>query len=171
MDPSQFYKDPPAMILELMKDTFGDRFSQYYLGSPIEIPEAAYPCLIVQSIQSSNSISNAPTQTDSVGELIHIHFLENAKDYANISDDTQTVVRKLYQDIQGRDPSSGFYLAGTAMYALRTNISLYNGQVNTVIDQDIAIDYDILPRGELPTVTQAMITIVTRERVIVPNRV
>lgn len=170
---SSLYKDPPLLIYNLLKDTYGGTIKAYYLGSPTEIPEAAYPCIIVQSIQSKNTINGAASQTDNVNELIHIHLLENAKDHYSGELEVDTTLRALYQKIQGRDPATGFYLPGTAMFALRTNISLANTitGVNTVIDQDVNIDYDILPRADQPTILQAMITVLTTERVQIPNRV
>ncbi len=166
MDQTNLYKDPPLLIHELMQVTFGQRFNAYFLGSPTEIPEAAFPCVVVQSIQSSNTIKGAPTGTDRVGELIHVHFLENQKDNLGASDSVDTTIRKLYNRIQGRDPATGFYLPGTAMYALRTNITLQNASgVDTVIDQDITIDYEITPRADHSVITEAIVTVLTTERV------
>lgn len=172
MAETSFYKDPPRMILDLMKATFGDRIKAYFLGAPSYVfPEAAYPVCVVQSVQSKNTITGAPTGTDSVGELIHIYFMENGADDQGGTDDEDTTMRKLYNKIQGRDPATGYYLAGTALYALRTNISLMNGNVNTTIDQDVSVDYDVIPRADSPVIMEAIISIVTRERVQVPNRV
>lgn len=168
-----YYKDPPQLILNLMKDTFGNRFNHYYLGGPtVNFADAAYPVCIVQSIQSSNTIKGAPTGTDSIGELIHIHFLEQSKDNANSSDEVDTTMRTLYQKIQGRDPANGFYLAGTALFALRSNLTLKSGDTGfqTTIDHDINVDYNIIPRRDRDTIVEAQIAVVTRERVIVPNR-
>lgn len=169
-----YYKDPPQQILALMKDTFGSRFGAYFLGSPTyDYPDAAFPACVVQSVQSRNTVTNAPTGTDEVSELVHLHFFEQSKDQANASDDVQTAIRVLYEKIQGRDPATGFYLPGTAMYALRTNITLKSGSTGfqTTLDHDIQIDYDIIPRANRPTILEALITIVTRERITVNNRV
>lgn len=167
---ANFYKDPSLLIYNLLKDTFKDRYS-YFLGMPIEIAQAMYPCIIVQSMQSNNTVTGAPTSTDAVGELIHISFLENTKDDYGVNSDKDTTMRRIYQAIQGRDPATGFYLPGTALFALRTNISLPNGSLNTIIDHDIQVDYDVLGGQDQPTIAHGMITVVTRERIIVPNRV
>lgn len=171
-DPA-FYIDPPTQIKNLMKDTFGSRFSSYYLGSPTyNYPEADFPVCVVQHVQSSNTVKNAPTGKDAVGQLIHIHFFEQSKDQAGASDDDETTMRILENKIEGRDPATGWYMAGTAMYALRTNITLRSGLTGfqTVLDHDISTDYDIIPRADQPTIVEALISVVTREHVTVPNR-
>jgi hypothetical protein len=119
-DQTEYIKDPPALVLDLMRATFKDRFNAYFLGSPTMIAEAAYPCCIVQFQTSTNSIQGAPTGHDSVSELITIHFLENSKDEAGASDTEMTTIRKIYDYVQGRDPSTGWYRPDTAMYALRS---------------------------------------------------
>lgn len=167
MDQTEYIKDPPALILDLMKTTFADRFQAYFLGSPTMIAEAAYPCCIVQFQKSTNSVTGAPTGHDSVSELITIHFLENSKDQAGASDEEDTTIRKIYDYVQGRDPTTGWYRPDTAMYALRTNLDLKTSSTGyrNVIDHDIDTNYDVVPRGELPTIVEAVITIVARERI------
>lgn len=173
MDDSQYYQDPPLQILKLMKQTFGDE-NTYYLGSPTyELPEADYPAIIVQSVQSANTTKGAPTGKDVVREIIHLHFFELSKDDVNTPNDQDNTLRRLYKKIQGRDPLTGQYAAGTAMYALRTNLSLQSGNTGfpTTIDHDIDVLYDIIPRADRPSVLQAIVTIATDERVFVLNRV
>lgn len=171
-DDSQYYKDPPQQILSLLKDTFGEKYT-YFLGGPtFDFPNAAYPVCIVQSVQSANTTSNAATGQDKVRELIHVHFLEQSLDDENAPYDQDTTIRKLYKKIQGRDPATGLYLQGTAMYALRTNLSLKSASTGfpTTIDHDIQIDYDIIPRADKPTIIEALVTIVTDERISVVSR-
>lgn len=168
MDPTTLIKDPPALVLDLMKATFGDYFNDYFLGSPTVLGESAYPCLIVQFQSSNNSVTGAPTGHDTVGEKITIHFLENSKDDANASDETETTIRRMYQYVQGRDPATGWYKNGSALYALRMNLDLTTGSATgyrNVIDHDIDTNYDVIPRTNQPTIVEAVITIVTRERI------
>lgn len=167
MDQTEFIKDPPALLIDLMRKTFGDRFNAYFLGSPTMIPEGAYPCCIVQFQTSTNSVTGAPTGHDSVSELITIHFLENSKDSADATDAEETSIRKIYDYVQGRDPSSGWYRPDTALYALRTNLDLTTSATGyrNVIDHDIDTNYNVTPRQDMPTIIEAVITIVTRERI------
>ena len=160
-------KDPPALILDLMRATFGDRFNAYFLGSPTMIPEATYPCCIVQFQTSNNTVTGAPTGHDSVSELITIHFLENSKDNENATDSEDTSIRKIYDYVQGRDPSTGWYRSDTALYALRTNLDLTTRATGyrNVIDHDIDTNYNVTPRQSMPTIIEAVITVVTRERI------
>lgn len=166
-DTTTYYKDPSKLIYELMQDTFGlDKFT-YFLGSPMNIAQDAYPICAVQSLASNNTVKGAPTGYDIVREQINIHFikLDNGQTYADDSQDT--TFRELYDQIQGRDPATGFYMTGTVMYALRTNLELTNMDTSlpTVIDHDIDINYDVARNPNEPTQIQAIITIVTEERV------
>lgn len=172
MDDSQYYKDPSLQIMDLMKATFGAYYN-YYLGGPtVDFPKAAYPVCVVQPIQSSNTTNGAATGQDRVRELIKIIFLEESNDTADASEDKDMTMRLLYNKIQGRDPASGLYSPGTAMFALRTNLTLNSGSTSfqTTLDHDIQIDYDIIPRQDRPTVLEALLTIVTDERITVQNR-
>lgn len=163
----EYYKDPSQRILELMKTTLKESpINMYYLGSPDEIAEAAYPCLVVQPMNAKVSFENAPTNTDNAGEEINIEVYFNAKDDYNSSSDQDTTMRKIYQLIQGRDPATGQWMAGTIMYALRTNITLEN--LN--LDQEVDVTYDVQPRPEQPTIMIGIVTVVIRGRVTVLNR-
>jgi hypothetical protein len=166
-DTTTYYKDPPKLICELMEDTFGDKFRGYYLGSPLRLPETGYPCIVVQAISANNSISRAATGQDFVTEQINIHFLYNADTDAQARDTQDTTVRRLYQQVQGRDPDTGFYMTGSAMHALRSNLDLGG----TVINHDIDINYDVTREPGLPTIVEGIITLVTEERVAVPDRI
>lgn len=164
-DNTHYYKDPPKLIFELLEDTFGDRF-QYFLGSPINIDVNAYPCIIVQPVSGNNSVTDAPTGTDNVAEIINVHVCMLDSGNAATSGTTDTVMRNLYNTIQGRDPATGFYMSGTLLYALRTNIDLGTA----IIDHDIDVNYDATPVAD-HNVMEAIVSIATRERVAVPNRV
>lgn len=164
-DNTHYYKDPPKLIYELLEDTFNDNY-QYFLGSPISLEASAYPCMIVQSVSANNTVSGAPTGMDNVAELINIHILMLDSGNAAVGGTQHTVMRELYNLVQGRDPATGFYLTGTVLYALRTNIDLGTA----IIDNDIDINYDVTQQVDR-NVIEAIITVAVRELVAVPNRV
>lgn len=164
-DTTQYYKDPPKLIYELVEDTFGDKF-EYFLGSPISLDVTAYPCIVVQSVSGNNTVTDAPTGTDNVGEIVNVHILMLDSGNAATQGTTNTVMRDLYNVVQGRDPATGFYLTGTLMYALRTNIDLGS----TILDQDIDINYDVTQTIDR-NVLEAIVTVAAREHITIPNRV
>lgn len=171
MDEVKYFKDPPQLIMDLMKTTFKGNFT-YFLESPTElIAEAAYPALIVESATSNNTLQGAPTGTDIVSEQINIHVIFSSKDDANATDDKEVTKRRLYQLIQGRNRETGYYLPNTILYALRTNISLFNNEQPTVIDSEIDVNYSVAPREDNPALVAATVSIVTKEQVQIQVRV
>jgi hypothetical protein len=168
MDQTQYYKDPPLLIFELMKRTFGDQFS-YYLGAPnVAFPADGYPLIVVQSLESRSNITNAPTGTDSVQERIGIFFMLNMMDDLSASSTEQLTMRRLYNYIEGRDPATGFYKVGTAKNALRSNLDLSNPDTGnpTTINNDISVTYN--PPGDnpdMPSIVSAALEVITVERV------
>lgn len=171
-DTTRYYKDPAKLIYELMQDTFKDRIRTYFLGSPVSIAQSAYPCIVVQPMSSDNTIQGAPTGTDIVNEEINIHILFLEQMTATSQGTTDTVMRRLYTMVEGRDPATGFYMTGTVKYALRSNLELYNptSQLPTTIDHDIHTDYAVTPDAD-KAVLEAIITIKTEERVRVPDQI
>lgn len=165
MDNTHYYKDPPKLIYELMQDTFGDKY-EYFLGSPLMLDASAYPCIIVQSMSGNNTVTGAPTGMDAVAEIVNIHILLLDSSNAATSGTINTAMRDLYNTVQGRDPATGFYMTGTLLYALRTNIDLGTA----IIDHDIDVNYDVTQVVD-KNVLEAIITVKTVERVTVPNRV
>lgn len=164
-DNTHYYKDPPKLIYELMQDTLGDRY-EYFLGIPLNLDPSAYPCVVVQSTANNNTVTNAPTGTDVVSESINIHLLVLDSTNAAASGTQNTALRGLYQAVQGRDPATGFYMTGTVLYALRTNIDLGTA----IIDHDIDVNYAVTEQADR-NIIEAIVTVVTREYVSVPNRV
>jgi len=158
-DNTHYYKDPPKLVYELLEDTFGEKF-EYFLGSPLNIEASAYPCIIVQPVSSNNTVTGAPTGTDNVAEIINIHVLMLDSGNAATSGTVNTVMRDMYNLVQGRDPATGFYMTGTVLYALRTHLTLST----VIIDHDIDVNYDATPVAD-KNVIEAIVTIALRERV------
>jgi hypothetical protein len=158
-DTTHYYKDPPKRIFELLEDTLGDRYT-YFLGSPLNIESSAFPCVVVQPVSANNTVKGAPTGTDAVNEMVNIHIMKLDSGNAATTGSTNTVMRDLYNTVQGRDPATGFYMSGTVLYALRTNLNLSG----VLIDNDFDVNYDVTQQADR-NVVEAVITIVTREHV------
>jgi hypothetical protein len=167
MDNEQVYRDPLARISDLVKDTFGDIFNAYFEGDPIQLPDAAMPCVIFEKLAGTVSVKGAPTGHDNISEKIRIRLVLNKTDDFNPEQlDYDLTERKLRKLVEARDPATGWFLPNTLMFVLRTNISLGS----TVLDQDIDVQYDLQPRPEKLVTSEAIITIVVRDIVQVPNR-
>ena len=62
MQDQQYYKDGVARVIELLKDTFGSYFKEYYDGEPENVPESMLPCIMVTSPRID--INGGATGTD-----------------------------------------------------------------------------------------------------------
>lgn len=172
MDQQNFYKDGSLLMLELLKATFGNRFKEYFLGAPTLIPASAYPCVIVQTTDSQVSQKRSATGMDKLNETIQILFYESSINDDEASVNQDSTARRMYQYIQGRDPQTGFFADGTAMYALRTNLTLPNNAMPTQIDSDIAVQYDADVDNNNGTVFMiAQLTVNTESNIFIQARV
>lgn len=165
MDNDIAYKDVVARITDLIKATYLGKVNAVYEGDPIVIPDVALPAVIVEKLEGSSTLD--ATGTDIISEHISVRLVMNKRDDLGASDEVNLTERKLRLWIEGRDPATGYYLPDTLMYLLRTNITLGN----EVLDSDIDVRYDVNPRPEDMFTSEGQITLITRTRVIVPNRI
>ncbi len=84
--------------------------------------------------------------------------------------------RKLQTLVEGRDPTTGYLLPTSLMYALRTHLTLQNPYAElevpgfVTINNDVTISYDGAKRPEWPETREAVIDVTITERLIVLNR-
>lgn len=165
-DQVQTRLDGAETIRNLLLTAFANTFNAYFIGKPDFFPEAVFPCIVIQKIQSSYRAS--ATMTDDVVTRIQIHVLANGKIGWGTPDDDDTAMRTIYNIVEARDPTSGFLLKNTIVATLRQNITF----TSTIIDNDIDVNYDITDRSEnqLPELVEGIVTVETTERVFFPNR-
>lgn len=158
-DTTTYYKDIPKQIYELLADNMGDMY-QYFLGSPLSLSRDAYPCVAVQSVGSSTTAKGAPTGFDDITENINIYVMKLDQDSTASTGTTDTIMRNLYNSIEGRDPATGQYMTDTVQYILRTNINIGA----TTIDHDISVNYDVAREND-KNVAIAIVTVSATARV------
>lgn len=166
MDGAQVYRETVDRFMILCKDTLGSDFNAFYEGDPIEIPAANLPCVIIEKIHGTISLTNAPTGHDRFVENISIRLLFNKSDDLGASDDADLTERRLRRYVEARDPQTGTYLAGTLMYALRNHITLSEHD----FDADLEINYDVNPRPNQMVTSEAQIQVVVTGITPVPDR-
>ena len=112
-----------------------------------------------------------PTSTDEVPETIAITIMLNMADDVGSANVRTTTMRHLQNLIEGQDPATNQYKADTFLFVLRTYLTLLqsSGQV-WLLDSDVAIKYDTIPRKDMPTITMADIILTTQRRIVVSNR-
>lgn len=175
MQPSIQYPDAAQRIMQLMKSTFGPEgkiFNAYFLGVPNNfiMPAAAYPVLIVQ--KASGEFRVGPTMADDITENVYIHIVVNTSTGIGAPQDDNTVMRQLQTLVEGRDPSTGYLLPTSVMYALRTYITLQSDNVPGIvpINNNVRITYDATQQSKSLNTREAVIDITVDERQIVLNR-
>lgn len=158
------YDSPFDRIMKLMKDTFGSNFNAYYEGDPIDIPKANLPCIVMET-QAGRTQLDA-TSTDRVQSQINIRVIFNKADDFGASDTQDLTEKKLRTIVEGCDPATGQYLPNSIVGALRNKFTLSS----SVIENDIDWQYDLQPRTEDLTTSEALIQVLAIRRVIVNNR-
>jgi hypothetical protein len=151
-------------LINAMKANFGDLFVAYFNGAPELIAESALPCLIVQPLSGKGSVG--ATMTDDVTQQTMIHILANGKDGFGSSDDNDSIMHYIEKLVQGVDPVTGEYSQNSVLHVLRQNITLNT----TIIDSDVAWDYNVTPRTDQPSIMEAIVTVTTTERAYLANR-
>lgn len=155
MENAKVYSDAIARLTTLFKDTFGSYFVSYYEGDPVSIPSVSLPAIIIEKQTGRLSITDAPTGHDRFTEVISIRLVLNKEDDLGASDEKDLTERKLRRLVEARDPSTGQYMQGTLLKALRTHLTLDDLQFNA----DIEIAYDINPRPDQLVTSEAQVII------------
>jgi hypothetical protein len=171
MNVEPMYPDAAQRIMAIVKSTFGTTFT-YYLGMPDNFMPAqdAYPIVIVD--KSAGTFKVGPTTADDITEHVFIHIMVDVKTGFGAPDDDNNVKRQLQTYVEGRDPTTGYLLPRTFMYALRTHLTLNSQSVAGIvtINNDINISYDSVQRQNQPETREAVIDITVTERQMVLNR-
>jgi hypothetical protein len=156
--------DAAIVILKLMKESFGTKFKAYYEGDPVLIPRDSLPCIIVENIQTR--VEQDATSTDKLSEQLQIKIVYDKMPDLGASDDFDTTERNLRRIVQGRDSVTGYFHPSTVLYVLRKNITLKG----LALDSQIDVEYDVQPRPNQTVTSEAKVSIIVTERVIVPDR-
>jgi hypothetical protein len=153
MNEGDLYKDGPQRIKELLFETFGDDFKEYFLGEPAEIGQSQLPCVMIA--EKAGRIESDATGLDRVTETVQITLALNKLDDVGARQDQILTERRLQALVKGQDPETGHYLPGTVAYALRHNFTLKEG----AIDSYIETDFDINVRGDNTYTQEAYVTV------------
>ncbi|HSH31212.1 MAG TPA: hypothetical protein VK963_00930 [Candidatus Saccharimonadales bacterium] len=153
-------------VIDILKNNFGtDFFKAYFDGDPILIGKSSLPAIAVEKQASSYELG--PTQFDRVTERLIIKLILNKQDDYGASDTANTTEKKLQTLVEGRD-NSGMLLQQSVIGALRTHFSAVS---DLTLDQDISVEYGVVPRPEDTITAEAHITIAVQSLQQVPNRI
>lgn len=179
MDPQSpiLFPDAAQRIMTLVKQVYGPEgqiFKAYFLGLPdnLKIPQAAFPCIIVDKTVGTYSVTDAPTSTDSVTEMVYIHIMVDVKTGFGAPESDNFVKRQLQTLVEGRDPTTGYLLPNTLMYGLRTYLTLKTpvNPADVTINNDVHISYDAPGRPSMPQTRECIIDVTVKERQVILGR-
>jgi hypothetical protein len=158
------YVNTATALLNLLKAKYKDgTVKSFYEGDPIQIPDAAYPAIIVEKISARVGVD--ASGMDKMIENLVIKIVMNKKEDLGQDDTVDMTERKLREFVEGRD-DNGLYASNTILNLIRTMLTLEG----RVVNNDTNISYDVIPLGGGRARSEADITVTLTERILVPNR-
>lgn len=157
-------KTVPQKLLQLFKDKFGDTFHGYYEGDPILPPASMMPCLIIS--EPSTAYDTGPTGMDEVTHEILIQLVFNKKEDFGKPDNVATLENTVDTLAQGRNDTTGYFLANSFMGILRGNFTLDN----LMLDNVGTVRKGVVPRSEELLTVEAHIEVTFKELVAIDAR-
>lgn len=138
------YKDTVVdTVIEFLKKTLPQGyFQQYFYGDPIQIPTSLMPCVVVEKQQTDIIAEN--TAKDRLVYVINIKLIYNKKNDFGKTSNEVIGVRALEEFAEGRDPVTNKFNPNTIAGILRTGFTLGN----LIVDQQLQIDYGVVPRPQ-----------------------
>ena len=168
----QMYPDAAQRIMTVVKAACKGLFNEYYLGLPDNFApaEGAFPLVIVDKVTGTYKVG--PTTADDITEVVYIHIMVDIKTGLGAPDTDNPVKRQLQTFVEGRDPTTGYLLPTTLMYALRTNLTFNSAPVPglVTINNDVNITYQEGHYKDLPETRDAVIEMTVYERQMILNR-
>lgn len=109
-------------VLNLMRDTFGSKFNEYYSGDPEVIPKFNLPCIIVTQVRDDTT--EGEMGEDDVTDQIRIKVIyDRSDDWTGSVVDPLNLTEAKLRDVVGTTPTKdGKYMPGTIKHALRSDL-------------------------------------------------
>lgn len=175
MDPQPQYPDAAQRIKAIIMDAAGSTFhdgASIYIGLPDNFtpPQSAFPICIIDTVGEKYEVG--PTTADNMTETVYVHIMVDTVTGLGAPDSDNNVKRQLKTFVSGRDPTTGYFLPTSIMYALRTHLTLSSSSVPglVTINNNISVSYSEAHYKDLPETRDAVIEITVQEIQMVPNR-
>ena len=152
-------------ILEVLQDNLkGSLFKSYFTGYKAEIGRSYLPAVMVA--QRRSEITHGATSTDRRTSTLEIFLIIERTTQLNREGRVMEGQQILEHYMEGRNDSTGEYIDESILGVLRRKFTL----ANTVIDQEVDIDYAEIVRDDGSILLTAVATVTVRESFIVSNR-
>jgi hypothetical protein len=156
---------PATVVRDYLKNAFGSRFRAYYLGDPIQIPEIALPCMIIEPVEETPQL--LATGLDDVSHTLRIRILVNKKqDYQRAVNNQILWSERLQEMVSARDADTNAFLENTVLGVLRKFLTL-GGRF---WQSEVGVQFTQQPRPNEMVTEEAVITLRLRERIVVSGR-
>lgn len=169
------YPDAAQRIKNIIMQAAGSVFhngSTIFLGLPDKFmpSNSAFPLCVVDKVTGTYQVG--PTTGDDITEVVYVRVMVDAKTGFGAPDADNTVKRQLQTFIEGRDPTTGYLLPTSIMYALRSNLTIGSQAVPglVTINQKINVSYNEGHYKDMPETREAIIEITMYERQMILSR-
>lgn len=163
IDP-QAKKTVSQEVRDILKENLGNKYKEYYIGDPFQLPQQAMPCLVVELQNETVVVEN--TAQDRITYTVLIKIVSNKKsDFNRFSKDVLNHER-LQILAAGRDKATNAYLTSSIMGVLRTKFTIGDRFTNN----SHTIEYGIASRPQDQSTSEAHITLTLSELVLVGTR-
>ena len=164
IDTNNLKDNVPRVLINLLRETFGDFFHLYREGDPIIPSISELPAVFIT--ETNTDYKFGPTGFDDISHEVLIQVVLNKKvDFGN-PDHGSSLDYFLDALCQGRDSTSGDFKDETIMAVLRRNITL--GEL--FIESIGAVKKGVVSRSEELITSEAHINLVVSEIQSVANR-
>lgn len=132
-------------IRDLIKETFGDSFNEYWIDDPNLVPSSSLPCVCIAPISTEINIADTARDlyTHTIDVIVIVDAKQELKKFKNEVIGVQFLTEKMEEKT-----SAGALQENTILYILRNNLTL---GANWAIGNIGAIDYATRIRGEVPS--------------------
>jgi hypothetical protein len=156
-------------LIDTIKDLLADNlptgyFQKIFYGDPLLIPSSLLPCIAIEKLHTK--IKVGPTGMDKIITTVKINLMYNKKEDFGKTDDEVLGVRKIEEYAEAVDETTGEFDSMSVMGILRKNFTMGN----VVLDQDVDINYGIVPRPGNELTAECQIQVSFTQLKIVSSR-
>ena len=152
------------IVLNLLKDAFGDQFRLYRVGDPIQPGQSQLPAIFVTETQLK--VNQGATGMDELVHSLEIQIVFNKKDELGNPNEGNTLDTIIDNCIFGVDEDTGEYLPNSILGLIRKNITL--GGLS--FDTQVEVRKGIVPRPQEMLTAEGQVDITVSEFQVVNNR-
>lgn len=160
-----FQKTTPEVIRDILRENLStDYFKEFFIGDNMDIPISMMPCVVIEQTDSRHELG--ATGMENIYETFTIKLIINKRDEFGKSPDESPGSLSLKRYAEGLDETTGQVSSDSVLGVLRK----YFTMGNTILNQEVTVQYGVVPRPNESVTDEAHITITTERLVTITNR-